>query len=121
MKGIPVLIFVCSLFYSLWMLPEYRVDPWNGIQSDASVRKKGYTYYFCDQQNRRCYAVYLTKQDRDDLLRVLTVNQGKTVEDSIAIVKRDSEMAANVLRDFKEYRGINQMRDVLSILKHRRR
>jgi len=118
-KFILVLLVSC-LGYCSSSYAEYRADQWDGRKSDKSVQKAGYAYYVCDQNSSDCYAIYLTDQDYQDLLRVLNQYRGALVEDAINMVGRDSDLAVRVLQDFKTFRRINSMKKVISILERKR-
>ncbi len=117
LKKLFILGVIC--YYVPYASATYRVDPWNGQRSDLAVQQKGYAFYFCDLRGNECFAVYLNDQDYRNLLRKLSVYRGKTVEDTIDIIRRDSDIAASLLRYFKEFRNINSMQEVLTILERR--
>lgn len=111
-----VMLVLVSFFHLPLIFSEYRADPWYGKKDDRVVQKVGYFYYFCDKYGQECYAVYLTEQDYQDLLNTLKQYRGLWVEDAIEIVERSSNLAARVLRDFKEFREINSIKKIISIL-----
>jgi len=107
----------------------YRKDKWYGPRKDAYARIRGYSYIVCEKigEKTRCFAVKLTDEAKHIIPRILSLYQGRTIDDALSSIRDlpgyDRQIlgdAERVLRDFKYYRGAENVDRILSIFKVRR-
>lgn len=121
MKKLTFLIFSCIMVCVCPVL-AYRLDEWEGEQSDEAVQAggKGYRFYFCDKG--KCFAAHLDDQEVDKILQILKPYSGETVDNALSFVRMESQdrpaYVWKVLNDFKVFRGINSVGTVLDILRN---
>ena len=111
MMGKKRVVLLCVGFLVSVGMNAYEVKRLTEPMSDMAVRERGYHYSFCN-----CFAIKLKPEEVVEVLNVLEQYKGKNIRGVIRNVRKQSAIAAKVLRDFGRSKRIGSVDTVISIL-----